>query len=141
MKVEMYNRGALYSLHSSDTKEINLGRAFFLLFPRAFTPVCSAEVDELSKKYTELEGWVCYAGSTDSPEVMQEWRPDANIPLITVAHNNPLLQQFIDPETGYCQRIAVWVEDNKIIHTYREGDDERRPWQRIISQTAELKKR
>ena len=109
MKVELYDKGALYSLHSSDAKDINLDRAFILLFPRAFTPVCSAEVDELSEKYAELEGWDCYAGSTDSPEVMEQWRPDASIPLITVAHNDKLLKQYVDPDTGYCQRIAVWI--------------------------------
>ena len=136
MKVEMYSNGALYSLHSSDVKDINLDRAFFLLFPRAFTPVCSAEVDELSKKYAELDGWDCYGGSTDSPEVMEQWRPDAAVPLVTVASGNDLLSQYIDPETGYCQRIAVWVVDGKVVQVYREPNDQRRSWENIVNISA-----
>lgn len=134
----MYDKGAIYSLHSSDMKDVTTERAFFLLFPRAFTPVCSREVDELSANFEQLEGWDCYAGSTDSPEVMQEWRPEARIPLVTIKQQTDLLGQFVNEDSGYAQRIAVWVVNGEIVKTFREGSDQYRSWDKLRELTDSL---
>lgn len=138
MKVEAYDKGAIYSYHSSAPLGISLKKTFFLLFPRAFTPVCSAEVDELSEKFQELVdlGWDVYAGSTDSPEVMQHWRPEAKIPLITIPKTSDFLREFLDSETSYANRVAVWIVDGEVVNTYQVPNSDKRVWEEIVLESA-----
>jgi peroxiredoxin len=140
---EGWSHGAVFSINNGLELRLDLNKpTVVLLFPRAFTPICTKELalanDELLKKLIKIDANLL-CGSTDSPETADVFFGTEHIDysFIHITPKHRMFSQFID-DYGYTTRTTVFVRNGQVIDSDTIENQEERDLSQILSKARKL---
>lgn len=128
----------IFSLHGGNAEQVNIDNSVIISYPRAYTPVCTEEMEMFNKRRDEFAdaGIQLYLASADSPEVnnifASTFDDDILLPILTMKSDTSGAQFQRLFNNGYTIRATVMVKDGDPT-IIPEPNDEVRDFDRVLA--------